>query len=150
MSPKRQRLWFVSFAILMCLGAGVLLLSVFRDNIVYFYTPSEMPAEMVSHTGIIRLGGLVEAGSIETISQDSIRFTVTDGHAEMNVAYTGTLPNLFREGQGVVAEGHLQADGSFNAVRILAKHDEQYMPKEVAEKLKSSGYWKDPANAGAP
>jgi cytochrome c-type biogenesis protein CcmE len=142
-------MWFVGLAVVLCSIAVLLVLSVFRSNIVYFYTPSELPVDAASHEGILRLGGLVEPGSVEKAEGNAIRFVVTDGHKQLRVDYAGTLPNLFREGQGVIAEGRVAADSSFHAVRILAKHDENYMPKDVADKLKNSGYWRDPAKAGA-
>lgn len=144
LSPKRQRLIFVSAAVI-AVSAGVLLvLNTFQDNIVFFYTPSDIAVKTPAPGATFRLGGLVEAGSVKR-QHEVLHFTVTDGKAKLPVDYSGIVPNLFREGQGVVAEGRLTPEGSFSATRILAKHDERYMPKEVAEKLKASGYWKPEA-----
>jgi cytochrome c-type biogenesis protein CcmE len=154
MTRKQRRL------ILLCSGLGVLavavalMLSAFRDSIVFFNSPSDVAEKHVAPGTRIRLGGLVKTGSFVRNDNLRIRFEVTDGNREVPVAYQGVLPDLFREGQGVVAEGALDGAGMFNADTILAKHDETYMPKEVADALKKSGHWKDdyasrPAAVGA-
>lgn len=143
MTPKRQRLWFVSLSVVFLCAATLLSLQAMRDSIVFFYTPSELLAK-TDVPEPIRLGGLVAAGSVVQGEGDVTRFIVEDGAASLKVEYHGVLPNLFREGQGVVAEGALEA-GRFVATRVLAKHDENYMPPEVAKKLKQDGYWREGA-----
>lgn len=147
---KRQRLLFVFAAVVSCMVGVQLVLTVFRDNIVFFYTPLELQAHTQAKGRLVRLGGLVETGSLKKTGPDSIAFTATDGQARMQVAYSGMLPTLFREGQGMIAEGVLAEDGRFQAKRILAKHDERYMPKEVAERLKRSGYWRSTGKPAPP
>ncbi len=132
----------------MALAAAVILYS-FRDNMVFFYTPTQL-GEKKSQPDFVasralRIGGLVEKGSITNQKTGGIRFTITDMTNEITVTYNGLVPSLFREGQGVIAQGTLAADGSLNAQNILAKHDETYMPREVVEELKKSGRWKDGA-----
>ncbi len=119
----------------------LLTMRAFRDNLVFFYSPSELADRAISSTQRLRIGGLVETGSIINGAQDNITFVVTDGKASLKVQYTGLLPNLFREGQGVVAEGYLVNGTLFNAKTILAKHDENYMPREVIDALKKTGHW---------
>ena len=127
-------------AIAALIGIAVLLvLGALRDNIVFFYTPSELTSDKKRAGQMLRLGGLVKDGSVTIKGMKSI-FTVTDGTADISVHYNNALPSLFREGQGVVAEGSI-ANGIFIATNVLAKHDENYMPKEVADKLRDSGVW---------
>jgi cytochrome c-type biogenesis protein CcmE len=132
---KRQRLYFILF-ILACLSAAVsLALYALKDNIAFFYSPSEV-AGKTSPGQVFRLGGLVEKGSLK--KRDSgltVSFIITDTLKEMRVEYKGILPDLFREGQGVVATGSLNDKGVFEATELLAKHDEKYMPPEVAKSL---------------
>ena len=140
MSPKAKRL-LVVVAITALLGIAVMLvLSALRENIVFFYTPTDIVASGTKSGQPLRLGGLVKEGSVNIDGLQSV-FTVTDGKADVTVLYDNALPSLFREGQGVVAEGSLD-NGKFIATNVLAKHDENYMPAEVAEKLKSTGVWK--------
>ena len=140
MSPKAKRLSVVTaIAALLCI-ALMLVLGALRDNIVFFYTPTEIKTSSPKSGQPIRLGGLVKEGSVSIDGLQSV-FTVTDGTAEITVRYGNALPSLFREGQGVVAEGSIN-DGNFIASNVLAKHDENYMPAEVAKKLKDSGVWK--------
>jgi cytochrome c-type biogenesis protein CcmE len=137
MKPKHQRLIFVSVSVgFLCLSA-LLAMQAFRDNVVFFYAPSELPAASDKK---IRVGGLVETGSVK---RDGARvtFVVTDGKAKIRVTYEGMLPGLFREGQGVVAEGYLRGE-AFEASQVLTKHDEFYMPREVKDALQKSGHWK--------
>ena len=137
MSPKQKRLAAIAaIALLLAVAVG-LVLGALRENIVFFYTPSEIPADAEGRA--IRLGGLVKTGSvqIEGLTSD---FIVTDGDAEIAVRFDGALPSLFREGQGVVAEGRIAA-GVLTASNVLAKHDETYMPREVAESLRDKGVW---------
>ena len=140
MSPKAKRL-LVVFAITVLLGIAVMLvLGALRENIVFFYTPTDIATSGTKSGQPLRLGGLVKEGSVTIDGLRSV-FTVTDGKVDVTVLYDNALPSLFREGQGVVAEG-LMDNGKFIATNVLAKHDENYMPAEVAEKLKSTGVWK--------
>ena len=128
-------------------AAGLVLFAL-RDTIVFFYTPSEISEKNVQPGTRLRLGGLVEKGSISKAGGTTITFIVTDTIKTLNVSYTGQLPDLFREGQGVVAEGVLNTSGVFVADTVLAKHDENYMPKDVADKLKEKGVWQEGKGAG--
>jgi cytochrome c-type biogenesis protein CcmE len=123
--------------------AAALVLSALRDSIVFFNSPTDVVEKNVQPGARIRLGGLVQPGSLKRGDDLSVRFEVTDGNRAVPVAYTGILPDLFREGQGVVAEGALDNAGLFRADTVLAKHDETYMPKEVADALKKQGHWVD-------
>jgi len=147
MTRKQRRLGFLSLGLLALGGATAMVLAAFSDTLVFFYSPSDVAAQAVGLERRIRIGGLVENGSLQR-SDDGrrITFRVTDGNAQLAVAYDGILPDLFREGQGVVAEGKLRPDGVFAASNVLAKHDEKYMPREVADALKKSGLWQE----GAP
>jgi cytochrome c-type biogenesis protein CcmE len=140
MSPKAKRLIVVA-AIAALLGIAVMLvLEALRENIVFFYTPTDITTSGTKSDQPLRLGGLVKEGSVNIDGLQSV-FTVTDGTADVTVSYNNALPSLFREGQGVVAEGSMD-NGKFIATNVLAKHDENYMPAEVAKKLKSTGVWK--------
>jgi len=140
---KQRRLYFVLLGML-ALGAAVaLVLFALQDTMVYFYSPTDLHAKHVPPGRRMRVGGLVEQGSVVKGGK-TVTFRVTDTAATVAVSYTGILPDLFREGQGVVAEGKLDSDGVFQATEILAKHDEKYMPKEVADAIKQSGQWRDP------
>jgi len=142
MSAKRRRLWLL-LASLGVLGAAVaLVLTVLNDNIVFFYSPTQVAEKHPGPERRFRLGGLVEPGSVKKNGQE-VRFAVTDLQKTVPVVYRGLLPDLFREGQGVIAEGTLSADGLFTARDVLAKHDENYMPPEVAKALKESGRWQE-------
>ncbi|HEX2432227.1 MAG TPA: cytochrome c maturation protein CcmE, partial [Aestuariivirgaceae bacterium] len=114
-----------------------------NDSIVFFYTPSEALTRNIAEGQRFRLGGLVEKGSLKHGADEGVSFIVTDTDKTMAVSYRGQLPDLFREGQGVVAEGRLGPGGVFRADTVLAKHDETYMPKEVADALKAKGVWKE-------
>jgi len=151
MTRKRRRLIFV-LAGMSCLGiATALVLNAFDDNLVFFYSPTDVLQKHPSTSKRLRIGGLVETGSLVTSDGGKrFDFKVTDGKTDMAVSYVGVVPALFREGQGVVAEGKLSADGSFSAANLLAKHDEKYMPPEVAEALKKSGEWRPDSQAAAP
>lgn len=141
-SRKRQRLYFVGLGLL-GLGAGIaLVLTAFQDNIVFFRSPTDVAEGKVAEAQRMRIGGLVETGSVVKNGED-ISFSVTDMAHTLKVQYRGLLPDLFREGQGIVAEGHMGPDGVFVALEVLAKHDEKYMPREVADALKKSGRWKE-------
>jgi cytochrome c-type biogenesis protein CcmE len=151
MTRKRRRLWILLACGLGLGSATALALMAFRDNLVFFLAPSDLAAKPPSPGRNFRLGGLVEQGSVQRTTDDghpAARFRVTDGAASVEVTFVGVLPDLFREGQGVVALGALAPDGTFRASEVLAKHDETYMPKDVADALKKSGHW-NPA-AGPP
>lgn len=139
---KKRRLYIVLAGLIMLGLAAGLTLFAMRDSLVFFYTPSDLTDKQVNPGQRIRLGGLVAEGSVQNEGA-TVRFIVTDLTAEMPVTFTGILPDLFREGQGVVAEGNLLPDGTLEATSVLAKHDENYMPKEVADKLKDSGRWQE-------
>ena len=142
MTRKRRRLYFVMLGLL-GLGAGMaLVLTALQDDIVFFFSPTEIAERKPGPDIRIRIGGLVEAGSVLHQGK-TILFSVTDTTESLKVSYTGLLPDLFREGQGVVAEGHMNTQGTFIASNVLAKHDENYMPREVADALKASGQWKE-------
>ncbi len=141
MTRKQKRLALIGSALgVLALAVGLVLFAL-RDNVVFFYGPTEMVEKHVGPGQRLRIGGLVKTGSLVHLEGKSITFAVTDGKAEVPVAYTGLVPDLFREGQGVVAEGSLDAGGVFRADNILAKHDERYMPREVADALKKQGVW---------
>lgn len=131
--------------------AAALILTAFRDSIVFFYTPSELAEKTVPPGRALRIGGLVEDGSV-TRDGDVVTFRITDMQRALPVIYKGILPDLFREGQGVVATGTLDPSGVLQASEVLAKHDENYMPPDVAEALKKSGEWRPEGSgaAGAP
>jgi len=143
MTRKQRRLVLIGSAMAVLVVAVALMLNALRDSIVFFNSPSDVVEKPVAAGTRIRLGGLVKNGSLVRGANMSVRFEVTDGKHGIPVNFQGVLPDLFREGQGVVAEGALDASGSFKADSILAKHDEKYMPKEVADALKRSGHWKD-------
>ncbi len=145
MTRKRRRLYALALGMALLGGAAGLALFAMRDNLVFFYTPSDLADRNLPPDRLVRLGGLVEDGSVERGDGTTVRFKVTDLTAAVPVVYGGLLPDLFKEGQGVVAQGTLGADGVFVAREVLAKHDENYMPKEVAEALKKSGQWKGEA-----
>ena len=145
MTPKRRRLSIVVIGLVMLGTAATLVLTAFEDNLVFFFSPTDLQAKTVTPDQRIRIGGLVEQGSLKK-SKDGLvaNFKVTDLQNVLPVIFKGILPDLFREGQGIVAEGRL-VKGRFIASEVLAKHDEAYMPKEVADALKKSGKWKGAA-----
>jgi cytochrome c-type biogenesis protein CcmE len=140
MKRKHKRLTFVFVALILLTLATSLVLIAFEDNIVFFYSPTEILTKTEEPTQRIRLGGLVKDGSIKKSSSNEITFLVTDNKNTIEVKFYGILPDLFREGQGIVAEGKLN-NGTFFAEEVLAKHDENYMPPEVAAAIKKSGQW---------
>ena len=145
MTPRRQRMLVVGLVIAGVAIAIGLALRAFDQNLLYFYTPSQVAAGQAPPGKKFRLGGLVTRGSLQRRpGQLEVRFEVTDLKKGMNVAYSGVLPDLFREGQGVIANGVMAADGTFRADEVLAKHDENYMPPEVAAALREQGH---PGNA---
>jgi cytochrome c-type biogenesis protein CcmE len=146
---KKRRLLLISSA-LAALGLALgLILFALRDNIVFFYSPSEVALKNPQAGQRLRIGGLVKTGSLKREEGQTVRFAVTDTKQEIGVIYSGLLPDLFREGQGVVAEGTIGGDKVFRADTILAKHDERYMPKEVADALKKQGVWREGEQAAA-
>lgn len=147
MTRRQRRLTLIGTAAIILSLAAALALSALRDSIVFFVSPSELAAKPIESGSRFRLGGLVEQGSIVKDGL-TVRFRVTDGGANLPVSYHGLLPDLFREGQGVVAEGKLDGSGMFVADTVLAKHDERYMPREVADALKKQGHWQGEHKAG--
>lgn len=147
---RKQRRFALIFSALAALGLAVgLTLTALRDNIVFFYAPSEL-AEKAPHPGArLRIGGLVKEGSLVREAGEKVHFVITDMKQDVSVAYTGPLPDLFREGQGVVAEGALENDKLFRADSVLAKHDERYMPRDVADALKKQGVWREGSQAAS-
>ena len=147
MKRKNKRLSFVFLTLLALAAAAGLVLAAFEDNIVFFHSPTEIVKKNIQPEQRLRVGGLVEEGTVKQTGQQAITsFRVTDLTTSLTVNFKGILPDLFREGQGVVAEGHYR-NGVFEAKEVLAKHDETYMPKEVADALKKSGKWKGEASA---
>ena len=144
MTPKRKRLWLVVGSLAVLGFAATLVLTALNDNIVFFYSPTQIAEKQIPPERRFRMGGLVEAGSVKKSADgQETRFRVTDTNKTVDVVYRGLLPDLFREGQGVVAEGSLGSDGVFVAREVLAKHDENYMPPEVAKAIKDAGQWKE-------
>jgi len=151
-SPKaRRRLTLVAaIAPVLALAVGLTLWGM-RDSISFFYTPSQALAAKPPPGRSIQLGGLVKVGSVVKHPDGRVEFTVADQRAESHVTFSGDLPDLFREGQGIVATGHFTSTGEFKAKQVLAKHDERYMPREVAKALKAQGEWRgDGAKAAYP
>jgi cytochrome c-type biogenesis protein CcmE len=142
MTRKQKRLVVIGGGLSILGAAAGLVLFALRQEIVFFRTPSDLTEMHVAAGTRLRLGGLVEKGSLVRGKGTDVTFAVTDMIKTVKVSYTGILPDLFREEQGVVAEGALAADGSFAADTVLAKHDENYMPKDVADSLKAKGVWK--------
>ena len=141
MRRRDQRLMMVGAAGAVLVLAATLTFAGLRDSVVYFVAPSDL-AEKAEPGQRVRLGGLVVEGTVRRDADGATRFVVTDGAVQVEVRYAGLLPDLFREGQGVVAEGNWRPGEAFEAERVLAKHDETYMPREVAEALKERGEWK--------
>ncbi len=149
MTRKGRRLVIIGTAGgVLALAVGLVLFAL-RDSIVFFYGPTELADKAPPPGTRLRLGGLVETGSLVRESGDHVTFAVTDLKRSVRVTYTGLLPDLFREGQGVVAEGVVAAPGAFAADTVLAKHDEKYMPKEVTDTLKKQGVWRGEEKAAS-
>ena len=144
MTAKSKRFFVTAGIASLLVIAAMLVLGALRDNIVFFYTPSEIIQSDRSSLQQLRLGGLVKDGTVKIEGMQSV-FIVTDGNVDITVRYNNALPSLFREGQGVVAEGQIE-NGIFMAQNVLAKHDENYMPAEVADKLKQQGVWQGGAS----
>jgi cytochrome c-type biogenesis protein CcmE len=143
MTRKQRRLAIIAGGMSVFGIAVIMMLFAMKDSIVFFNSPTDVIAKHIAPGTRIRLGGLVEPGSVTRGDDLLVRFALSDGNRTIPVTFRGILPDLFREGQGVVAEGALDGAGIFNADNVLAKHDETYMPKEVADALKKQGHWKD-------
>jgi cytochrome c-type biogenesis protein CcmE len=143
MTRKQRRFAMIAGSVGVLAVAVLLVLFAMKDAIVFFNSPTDVVEKHLAPGTRIRLGGLVASGSVSRGEALVVKFEVTDGNSTIPVTYQGILPDLFREGQGVVAEGTLDGSGGFKADNVLAKHDETYMPKEVADALKKQGHWKD-------
>ncbi|MCY0146351.1 cytochrome c maturation protein CcmE [Hoeflea sp. G2-23] len=144
MNRKQKRLIIIAAGAVFLVGAAALVTSALREQIVFFNSPTDVLAQPLAPGTRVRLGGLVEEGSVERGENSTVTFAVTDTNASVKVHYVGILPDLFREGQGVVTEGTFSPElGIFEADMVLAKHDENYMPKEVADALKAQGVWQE-------
>ena len=141
MSLRFQRLLLIMLTLVIILSAVLLILYNARENVSYFYTPSEIDKSEIIINKIIRIGGFVENNSFNKISSSSFKFKITDEKASIHVTFKGILPDLFREGQGAVIEGAFVDKNIFNATNVFAKHDENYMPASIKEDLKDTGYW---------
>jgi cytochrome c-type biogenesis protein CcmE len=151
MTRKQRRLTVIGGSLAVLALAAALVLNAMRDSIVFFSTPKMVAEKHIQPGKRFRLGGLVQPGSLVRGDNLAVSFAVADGSATLPVSYRGILPDLFREGQGIVAEGALDSSGVFRADTVLAKHDENYMPKDVADALKKQGLWKEeygPAKGG--
>jgi cytochrome c-type biogenesis protein CcmE len=143
MTRKQKRLAVIGGGMTFITAAVLLVLFAFSQSVAYFYMPGDLAKNPVGPGTLIRLGGLVGEGTVVRDEGTTVQFAVTDGTGAIKVRYTGILPDLFREGQGVVTEGRFEpGDDVFIADTVLAKHDERYMPKEVADRLKKDGVWK--------
>ena len=150
MTRRSRRLALIAVALAVIgLAAGVALYAL-RDNIVFFYSPTEVAEKSVQPGSRLRVGGLVKTDTLVRSEGQKVDFVVTDGAHDLKVDYQGLLPDLFREGQGVVAEGVLAAPGVMRAETILAKHDERYMPREVVDALKKQGRWQEGEGVARP
>lgn len=139
MKPRTKRAALIVVGLAVLAGAATLVLNAFNSNLVFFFSPTQVFADEAPRDRSFRIGGLVEEGSVQREPQGlTIRFAVTDRAQKIPVTYTGLLPDLFKEGKGVVAQGKLGPDGIFRADQVLAKHDENYMPPEAAEALKNA------------
>ena len=147
MTRRGRRLALIGAALAVVGAAAGLSLYALSDSIVFFYSPSEVVQKAAQPGARLRVGGLVKTGSVVKSTGQTVAFVVTDGANDVKVAYQGLLPDLFREGQGVVAEGVLEAPGQMRAESILAKHDERYMPREVVDALKKQGRWQEGTTA---
>lgn len=143
MTRKRRRLALIGGAMAILALALALILTSLGGSIAFFASPTDIAEKVMRPGQRLRLGGLVEKGSVARPDGVTVRFRVTDMKTSIPVAYQGIVPDLFREGQGVVVEGALDADGTFRADTLLARHDERYMPREVVDSLKAQGRWED-------
>ena len=145
MTRKQRRLILIGSSLGVLAFAVALILGSLRESIVFFNSPTDIAEKKTPPGTRVRLGGMVKAGSLERGDNLQVRFEVTDGNKDIPVSYRGIVPDLFREGQGVIAEGHIEPGGTFKADTVLAKHDENYMPREVVETLKKQGHWQETA-----
>lgn len=143
MTRKQRRLALIGTSMAVLAIAAALVLSALRESIVFFNSPTDVAEKHLAPGTRMRIGGLVKPGSIERGDKLLVRFAVTDGKTDLAVRFQGIVPDLFREGQGVIAEGKLDSGGVFAADTVLAKHDERYMPREVVDALKKSGHWQE-------
>jgi cytochrome c-type biogenesis protein CcmE len=150
LTRRGRRLALIAAALAVVGGAAGLALYALSDSIVFFYSPSEVVEKALRPGARLRVGGLVKSGSVVKSAGERVAFVVTDGANNVSVSYQGLLPDLFREGQGVVAEGLLAAPDQLRADTILAKHDERYMPREVVEALKKEGRWQEGEDVAKP
>lgn len=158
MTRKQRRFALIAGSLAVLAAAIGLVLYALNDSIVFFHSPTELAEKHIRPGTRLRIGGLVAPGTVVKGENLAVRFAVTDGNKAVEVNYSGVLPDLFREGQGVIAEGVLERPGLFRADSVLAKHDERYMPREVADALKQQGHWQTdyadkpqaPAATGAP
>ena len=150
MTRRGRRLALIAAALAVVGGAAGLALYALSDSIVFFYSPSEVAQKALVPGARLRVGGLVRSGSVVKSGNERVAFVVTDGAHDLKVSYQGLLPDLFREGQGVVAEGVLEGSNELRADTILAKHDERYMPREVVEALKKEGRWREGEDVAKP
>ena len=149
MTRKQRRLILIGSSLGVLAIAAALVLSALKDSIVFFSSPTDVVEKHLGPGSRMRIGGLVKPGSLQRGDNLQIRFDVTDGKSDLPVRYQGIVPDLFREGQGVVAEGKLEAGGIFVADTVLAKHDERYMPREVVDALKKTGRWEEGEGKGS-
>jgi cytochrome c-type biogenesis protein CcmE len=145
MTRKQRRLTLIGSGLGVLAIAVALMLSALRESIVFFNSPTDIAESKAAPGTRVRLGGMVKLGSVERGDNLLVHFAVTDGNRDIPVNYRGIVPDLFREGQGVVAEGHIEPGGTFQADTVLAKHDENYMPREIVETLKKQGHWQESA-----
>ena len=143
MTRKQRRLTLIGASLAVLAIAAALVLGALRNSIVFFNSPTDVAEKRISLGTRMRIGGLVKPGSLQRGDNLQVSFAVTDGNADIAVRYQGIVPDLFREGQGVVAEGKLESGGALAADTVLAKHDERYMPREVVDALKKSGRWQE-------
>ncbi|MGB0084231.1 MAG: cytochrome c maturation protein CcmE [Rhodomicrobiaceae bacterium] len=143
MTRKQRRSVLIVGGLAALSVAAFLVLSALRNSIVFFYSPSDVAQQGIQPGHRFRLGGLVSTGSVKHLSGKDVEFEISDGNRSIEVSFSGLLPDLFREGQGVVAEGKLGPSGRFVADTVLAKHDEKYMPREVVDALKKQGRWQE-------
>ena len=149
MTRKQRRMILIGSSLGVLAFAVALILGSLRESIVFFNSPTDIADNKAAPGKRVRLGGMVKTGSLERGDNLQIRFEVTDGNKDIPVSYVGIVPDLFREGQGVVAEGYVEPGGVFKAETVLARHDENYMPREVVETLKKQGRWQETAATGA-
>jgi cytochrome c-type biogenesis protein CcmE len=148
MTRKQRRLILIGSSLGVLAIAAALVLSALKDSIVFFNSPTDVAEKHLTAGTRIRVGGLVKPGSLQRGDNLQVRFEVTDGKSDIPVRYQGITPDLFREGQGVIAEGKLETGGIFVADTVLAKHDERYMPREVVDALKKTGRWEEGEGKG--